>query len=478
MPYGLTVPPQAINSTLSSIILMSVFIDRERELSLLKERSSSDRAEFVVIYGRRRIGKSELIDQFIKDNGIRLLAREESKTLQLRIFAEKLGEFFSDELLKKTEFKGWDGFFEYLYRKSDERIIVAIDEFPYLIKEDPAISSILQDYWDNKLTKTKIFLILCGSSISMMESKVMGYESPLYGRRTGQLLLKQIRFIHTLDYVGDFERAVEFYSVFGGTPAYLIETDPKKDIFTNIEDNILREDSFLYRDVEFVLRQELTEPRYYFSILLSIAKGNHRIGLIANDTGISISIVNKYLSVLRDLQLVYRMVPVTESYKSRKGMHFLADNLFDFWFRFVYPVMDEIEKGKGRMVAESIKPQFNQYVGKHFETIVQEILEVLNERELLPFRFTKIGRWWHKEKEIDVVALNGEIKGTIFCECKWRGNVDAPKIVRDLRRKAGFVPVESEKEYYMVFAKSFRKRTEEEDVILYDLEDMERLFMA
>ena len=457
---------------------MSVFIDRERELSLLNKRFDSNRSEFVIIYGRRRIGKSELIDQFIKNNGIRLLAREESKTLQLRTFAEKLGDFFDDELLRKTEFTGWDGFFEYLYRKADERIIIAIDEFPYLIKEDPAIPSILQDYWDNKLKETKLFLILCGSSISMMESKVMGYESPLYGRRTGQLLLKQIPFIHTLDYVGNFERAVEFYSVFGGTPAYIIETDPEKDIFTNIENNIMREDSFLYRDVEFVLRQELTEPRYYFSILQSIAKGNHRIGLIANDTGLSVSIVNKYLSVLSDLQLVYRMLPVTESYKSRKGMHFLADNMFDFWFRFVYPDMEAIEKGKGAMVAQNIKPRFNQYVGRHFETIVQEILGVLNERELLPFQFTRVGKWWHKEEEIDVVALNEKIKSTIFCECKWSDNVNVSKIIRKLREKAGFVPVESEKEYYMIFAKSFRKRTDEEDVILYDLEDMERLLMA
>ena len=312
----------------------------------------------------------------------------------------------------------------------------------------------------------------------MMESKVMGYKSPLYGRRTGQLLLKQIPFMHILDYIGRFERAVEFYSVFGGTPAYIIETDPEKDVFTNIEDTILREDSFLYRDVEFVLRQELTEPRYYFSILQSIAKGNHRIGLIANDTGLSVSIVNKYLSVLSDLQLVYRMLPVTESYKSRKGMHFLADNMFDFWFRFVYPDMEAIEKGNGAMVAQNIKPRFNQYVGRHFETIVQEILEVLNERELLPFRFTRVGKWWHKEEEIDVVALNEKIKSAIFCECKWSDNVNATKIIRKLREKAGFVPVESEKEYYMIFAKSFRKRTDEEDVILYDLEDMERLLMA
>jgi len=330
---------------------MSVFINRHRELSLLNQRFDSPRAEFVAIYGRRRIGKSELIDQFINNRGIRLLAREESKTLQLRIFATKLGEFFNDDLLKKTEFTGWDGFFEYLSGRANERLVIAIDEFPYLVKEDPALPSILQDYWDNKFKDSNLFLILCGSSISMMEKMVMGYSSPLYGRRTGQLLIKQIPFVHILGYIKDIKKAVEFYSVYGGTP--------------------------LYRDVEFVLRQELTEPRYYFSILLSLAKGNHRIGLIANDTGLSISIVNKYLSVLKDLQLVYRTVPVTESYKSRKGMYFLADNLFDFWFRFLYPEMEEIEKGKGSVVIEGIKPQFNRYVGLHFENIAMEILDML-----------------------------------------------------------------------------------------------------
>jgi len=454
---------------------MSVFIDRERELSLLEERLKSERAEFVVIYGRRRIGKSELIERFIKDNGIRLLAREEAKTLQLRIFAQKLGEFFNDDLLKKTEFTGWDGFFEYLYKKADERIIVAIDEFPYLIKEDPALPSILQDYWDNKLKKTKIFLILCGSSISMMESRVMGYKTPLYGRRTGQMLLKQLRFIHVLEYIKDFEKAVEFYSVFGGTPAYLMETSPKKDIFANIENKILREDSFLYRDVEFVLRQELTELRYYFSILFSIAKGNHKIGFIANDTGLSISIVNKYLSVLNDLHLVYRIVPVTESYKSRKGLYFLADNLFDFWFRFVYPNMEEIEKGKAKEVVENIKPHFNQYVGKHFENIAQETLEVLNEKRLLPFQFSKIGKWWHKDKEIDIIALNEKTREAMFCECKWSDDVDAKEILEKLREKAAFVELKREKEHYSLLAKSFKKKIKEKNVTLYDLKYLESL---
>lgn len=456
---------------------MSVFINRQRELSLLNQRFDSTKAEFVVIYGRRRIGKSELIDQFTNNRGIRLLAREESKTLQLRIFAHKLGEFFNDDLLKKTEFTGWDGFFEYLSGRVDERIVIAIDEFPYLVKEDPGLPSILQDYWDNKFKNSNIFLILCGSRISMMESMVMGYSSPLYGRRTGQLLIKQIPFIHILGYIKNIKKAVEFYSVYGGTPAYIMEADPKKDIFTNIEHNILSEDSFLYRDVEFVLRQELTEPRYYFSILLSLAKGNHRIGLIANDTGLSISIVNKYLSVLIDLQLVYRTVPVTENYKSRKGMYFLADNLFDFWFKFVYPNMEDIEKGKGSSVIETIKPQFNRYVGRHFENIAQEILEMLNDKELLPFKFTKIGRWWHKEQEIDMVAFNEKSKQTILCECKWSDKVNAREVLEHLKEKASMVPIGNEEVYYIIFAKGFKTKITEDNVILYDLENLEQLLL-
>jgi len=312
----------------------------------------------------------------------------------------------------------------------------------------------------------------------MMESMVMGYSSPLYGRRTGQLLLKQIRFIHILNYIKDFKKAVEFYSVFGGTPAYIMENDPEKNIFENIRDNILREDSFLYRDVEFVLRQELTEPRYYFSILLSIAKGNNRMGLIANDTGLNISIVNKYLAVLNDLQLVYRSVPVTESYKSRKGLHFLADNLFNFWFKFVYPYMEEIEKGKGDKVVESIMPQFDTYVGKRFEPVAQEILEVLNDRELLPFLFNRIGKWWHKEEEIDIVAFNDKTMEIMFCECKWSDNVNSNQLLQDLKEKAALVPFDRTKDYYVLFARSFKKKIQADNVILFDLIDMEKILMT
>jgi len=459
----------------------SVFLDRERELALLKDRYQSDRAEFIVIYGRRRVGKTELIEQFINrcKNGVRLLAREESKAFQLSRFAEKLGDFFGDDFLRKTHFTNWDGFFEYLSKKADKRTIIAIDEFPHMIKEDRSLPSIIQDYWDSKLKKSKIFLVLSGSSISMMESKVLGHRSPLYGRRTGQLLIKPLNFSAVLDHVGDSERAVEFYSVFGGTPAYLMEADPKKDIFANVAEKILREDSFIYRDVEFVLRQELVEPRYYFSILHSIARGNHRAGLIANDTGLSKSIVNKYLSVLRDLQLVDHVVPVTEGHRSKRGLWFLSDNLFDFWFRFVGPHMDEVERGRADMIIEEhIKPHFKEYVGRHFEPIVREVLGEMNARYLLPTKFTKIGGWWRGSTEIDAVALNERTREILFAECKWQAGVDARRVLRGLREKASFVDWKKKvrKEHYAVFAKSFREKIKEPGLLLVDLGDLKRVF--
>jgi len=453
---------------------METFIDRKRELSLLEERYQSGKAEFVVIYGRRRVGKTALIEKFLEGKkGVRLLAREESKTLQLNRFSSILAEFFGDEFLKKAPFRDWDGLLEYLAQKAEkERVVVAIDEFPNLLKEERGLPSILQDYWNRKLSKTKLFLILCGSSISMME-RVLGYRSPLYGRRTGQLLLKPFRFLDVFEYVRDLRRAVEIYSVFGGTPAYLLEADPKKDIFTNLE-KILREDSFILRDVEFVLRQELTEPRYYFSILLSIARGNRRIGLISNDTGLGIGLVNKYLHVLADLQLVQRVVPVTEGERSKKGLWFLSDNLFDFWFRFIYPHLDEIERGKPERTMEEIKSSFEEYMGRHFEQICREILEEMNYQSFLPSRFSRIGPWWHGEREIDAVGINFESGDALFVECKWRERVDAEKVLENLKEKAKHVPRRKKgREYFAIFARSFGKKVE--GALLFDLQKLEEI---
>ena len=441
---------------------MGIFIDREHELSVLNKRYANSNAEFIILYGRRRIGKSELIEQFLlSTHGIRLLAREESKHLQLKKISNDCAGFFHDDFLQKSTFGDWDSFFAYIADKAKERIVIAIDEFPYLVKEDPALPSIIQNAWDARLKDSRIFLVLSGSSISMMEEYTMQHSSPLFGRRTGQILLRSFSFTDVLDYLGDFTRSVEFYAVFGGTPAYIMAIEKEKDVFENIREKILAQEANLFRDVEFVLRMELNEPRYYFSILLSIAKGNNRIGLIMNDTGLDKGIITKYLSILMDLQLVERKIPVTDNPQSRKGIYHLADNLFTFWFRFVHPNIERIERNEGKLVLETcIRPQFAQYTGILFESMVEDLLIEFNNNGFLPFSFDTIGSWWDKGEEIDLIAIRTQEPAILFCECKWQEQIDAEKILSILKEKTKKVSwmQKNRNEFYCIIARSFSRR--------------------
>jgi len=459
---------------------MSIFIDRKEELAVLNERYARPGAEFIILYGRRRIGKSELIEHFLKTTrGIRFLAREESKHLQLKKISRDCAGYFHDDFLEESPFGSWDSFFAYLATKTKERRVIAIDEFPYLVKEDSSLPSIIQEYWDTRLKDSGIVLILSGSSISMMEQYTMQHSSPLYGRRTGQILLHGFRFADVLDYIGNFTQAVEYYAVFGGTPAYIMAIDKQQEVFENITRKILSTDASLFKDVEFVLRMELNEPRYYFSILLSIAKGNNRIGLIMNDTGLDKGIITKYLSILIDLMLVERKIPVTETQRSRKGLYRLSDNLFTFWFRFVHPNVERIERGEGGLVLQTdIQPQFARYVGKAFESMVGDLLCEFNHEGLLPFRFDRIGNWWDKGEEIDLVALKNESASILFCECKWQDHVNAEKLLARLKEKAAAVPWmdKSRKEYYCIVARSFSpmpvKLENDENTLYLDAGDL------
>jgi hypothetical protein len=451
------------------------FIDRERELKILEERFKSRKAEFFVIYGRRRIGKTELVKKIIsKHNGVILIGREESKKLQLERFSKLLAEYYDDDFLRKQSFGSWDAFFEYIYEKSKgERTLIALDEFPYLIKEEKGLPSIFQDYWDNKLRNTRIFLIVLGSSISMME-KLLGYKSPIYGRRTGQLKLKPFSFRDIIRYMRNIPRAVELYSVFGGTPAYIMEVSPAKSTLENIRENFLRIDSFIHQDVRFVLMEELEEPRYYFSILEAIAMGNVVLGEIINYTGLDRSLVGKYLNVLMDLDLVQREVPVTAPFKTKKGIYSLKDNIFSFWFRYIYPNEDLLELGRSREVLAWISKDLNVYVGRAFEEIAREFLWHIGKG-----RFFRLGRWWHREEEIDIVGLNDATKESAFFECKWStlSKADTNRLLGELKRKAKLVKWHNRtrREEYGIIAKKIanKEALKSEGYIAYDLADFE-----
>lgn len=458
-----------------------MFFNRTDELASLQKRFDNNNAEFIILYGRRRVGKSELIDQFIQRNtGIRILAREETKDLQLKQFSYDLTQFFGDAHLSSVIFPDWDAIFMYVRSNAEKRIIIAFDEFPYLVKEDPSLLSVIQYHWDTWMKGSQLFLVLCGSSIGMMEDMTMKYESPLFGRRTGQYLIKPLRFINILDYFSDFIQSVECYAIFGGIPAYIFKADKNVDIYENIITKILTEDSILFRDTEFVLMSEVSEPRYYFSILRSIAEGCTTPSKISQTTGIERATVSKYLQVLLNLQLIIREIPAGEPLKSKKGQYFLSDNYFAFWFRYVYPYTKTIEMGNGRTLCEQyIKPTLQAYIGRKFEGCIEDFLWEFNAKGLLPFRFHSCSRWWMKDQEIDLIAFGDT--DVLFCEVKWQDKVNAGKIYSDLLVKSkiflSYHP-EFKNKHFLIVAKSFKEEFgfTSDEVHIWDIARMQNMY--
>jgi hypothetical protein len=336
-----------------------------------------------------------------------------------------------------------------------------IDEFPFLVEGNEAISSLFQKGWDEHLQGSKIFLILCGSSIGMMERETLMYRSPLYGRRTGQLLVQPLRFKDMREYFPsvDLRRLVEFYAVLGGIPSYWRQFSAKKDTMANISENILNKERILYHEVEFILNEELRQPRNYFSVIRSISFGNTKLNDIIQQTGLDKGMVSKYLSVLEELHIVTREVPVTEKnpQRSRMGIYRIEDSFFNFWFRFIFPNKGYIEEGQFKEVLKTkISPNFNDFVGHAFEDICKEVLWEMTRTGDLPFNPSKIGRWWYKENEIDLAALREDGRDILFVECKWKTQPVRDGDVKGLMAKASLVQWDPKdrKEHFAIFSKA------------------------
>lgn len=427
------------------------FKNRHKELALLNELYQINKPKLIILYGRRRIGKTELLKEFLKKHkGLYLLARQESEKEQLEKFSRQIAEFFNDNVLKINPFLSWDSLFTYISEKP--RIPIIFDEFPYLVQSSKKLPSVLQDYWDNKFSKNNAFFILCGSSIMMMES-LLGHRSPLYGRRTEQILLEPLKFSDAclfFPYKISLKEKIVYYSILGGIPAYLLEFNYNKSLKENLRENLLKKNKFLYEDVMFVIKEELKEPRNYFSILDSISKGNTKIGNIVNSTGLEKSFVNKYLSVLLKLQIIERRVPITEKSirKSRKGLYFLKDNFFKFWFRFVFENQEYIEQDRQELLIENkILPELNAFAGRIFEDIVlSEIIKNENYKDYL------FGRWWSNELESELIGIDKKNKEIIIGEVKFSKLTikDISNIEKSLKEKAKFINQFGFKERFLV----------------------------
>ena len=442
---------------------MKQFVDRELEMETLQNEYERDGSALVVLYGRRRVGKTTLISEFIKDKkALFFLASEEAEAQNRNAFKEKVAEFIDSDLLRSADIKSWDALFKTIMDTPfDSKPVIVLDEFQYLGKANPAFPSIFQRIWEEILKDKSVMVILCGSLISMMESQTLAYGSPLYGRRTAQIRLKQIPFGHYHEFFPYKSRKelIEMYSVTGGVPKYIELFSESKDIYSAIQKCVLNRSGYLYDEPHFLLQQEVSEVGSYFSIIKAIAAGNSKLSAISSILEIKSTSLTKYLKTLIDLDILEREVPITEENpeKSKKGLYKIQDNYLRFWFAFVYPNMSFIESGHSRIVMNKIR---NSLVKNHiafvYEDVCKERMWDLNGEGAWPFNFTKIGRYWDSKDEIDIVALDPEGKNLILGECKYWAEPVGVSVLRDLEAKTDSVAWERDnrKVWYVLFSAS------------------------
>lgn len=442
---------------------MFLFINRKDEMDFLEERYNKPGFDFFVIYGRRRIGKTELIKNFIKKKPhIYMLCNKGGTAANVLRFKQEVAKFLHEPVIASENL---DEIFSYLVPKAKEKLVVVLDEFSYLVEKDDSIPSLFQAVIDEVLKEKNVMVIICGSSISMMES-LLGYKNPLYGRKTGHIKLDFLKFRYFKDFFprNDIEENIRTYAILGGVPFYLDKFDPGISALENAKKEILSKKGRLYEEVDFLLREEMREPDVYKGILSAIAQGNAKVAEIASKTGIKASDMDRYLKILMILGIIKKEIPVTEK-KSKKTLYSIDDNFFDFYSSFFEPYRSDIEIGEMKNLEETLKKNFNAYTGKKFENLVRK--EAI--RKISPFSISRVGRWWgfyrendeRRELEIDIVALNEGTGEILFCECKWQDNVDSEKLFKELKEKAKFVNWNNKnrKEHYAVVAKSFSVRT-------------------
>ncbi len=440
------------------------FVDRENELNALEDYYENRKSALIIVYGRRRIGKTELIKKFIKDKqAFYFLAKQETIELEFERFKEKIAKKYNIFL----EAKNWEELFKEIERKIKGKMIIAIDEFPYWIIKDKGIISEFQYLWDEILSKQNIMLILLGSYVSIMEQEVIGYKSPLYGRRTAQIEVKPLSVKYLKDFFPKYEieDIIQIYGAIDTIPYYLVQFDENKSFWNNVEDTFLNPTHPLYQDAEILLSAELREYNTYFNIIKAIIDGATKLSEIADKARVNITNISKYLNVLIRLKIIKKIKPITSSPKEKNYLYELNDNYFRFWLTYVYPYKEEIEMNREEHL-RFIKNDYPRYMGKIFELFITKTLN-----DVVGMKFSKIGRWWHKGEEIDIIGINERKNEILFGEVKWKEGIDAEKLLWSLRKKAEKVEWKGKrKEYYAIFAKSFRKRTD--DALCFDLNDI------
>ena len=439
-----------------------MFIGRQEELKFLEERYATNMGQLIVLYGRRRVGKTETLRKFCEGKphvfyscvecpDEQQLVSYSSRILQTGLPASKYISSFSD----------WEQALESVTEFPQEgKKLLVIDEFPYMVHGNRSIPSILQKLWDTKLKNKNIMIILCGSALSFIEKEILAEKNPLYGRATGILKMNEMSFFDAIQFVPQYDATdkIATYAILGGIPHYLKQFDDSLTLAENIQRNILTRGSILYSEVEFLLRQELRETSTYNAIIEAIALGNTKLNGIFQKTQIDKNKLSAYLKNLIDLGILCREFSVDAGVKEyanvQRGLYQVTDKFFRFWYAFVFPNLSELEAGDQEGVwSYIVKPELDNYVSYVFEEVCREYLRDQNKKQLLPFHFAKIGRWWNKTDELDVMAIDKEKKQYIIGECKYKNSAFALSDLKKMQKK--FVPKALDTTmYYWLFSKN------------------------
>ena len=403
-----------------------MFIGRERELTALNKLYASDKFEFAVIYGRRRVGKTALINEFVRDKkAIYFMGVESNAKQNLDNFSKSILEYGTGFSLE-TSFSSFQAALEYVFKMAEnERIVLAIDEYPYVARSSKSLASTLQLLIDKYKDTSKLMLILCGSSMSFMEDYVLSYKAPLYGRKTAQMKINPFDFEETCRYFpkASSEDNALIYGIVGGTPQYLLQIDDKLSIEENIKNTYLNPTSPLFEETTNLLKQEVREPAIYNAIITAIATGASRMSEISSKVGEDTNVCSIYLKNLLSLGIVQKETPYGEK-ASRKSIYSVEDNMFRFWYRFVPENNSIIARGASDLAYKRIEPHLSEYMGRVFEEICKQYLWKQLLTGKCPVEFTSLGRWWgndpksKSQTEIDIMG-EADKNTALFGECKW-----------------------------------------------------------
>lgn len=436
-----------------------MFIGRKSELQKLDRMFNLDKFEFAVIYGRRRVGKTALINEFVKNkDAICFTGVETNEKQNLENLSKCILEFETG-IHTDTSFASFQSALEYVFQLSmKKRIIFCMDEYPYVARASKSLASTIQMLIDKYKEQSRLFLILCGSSMSYMEDQVLAYKAPLYGRRTAQFKILPFDFYEACEYLKnmpDEDKAIA-YGIVGGTPQYLLQIHDRLSIEENIKDIFLNPTSFLYEEPNNLLKQEVREPAIYTAIITAVALGASKISEIAGKIGEDTSVCANYMRNLISLGIIKKETPFGEK-PSRKTIYSIEDPMFRFWYRFIPENVSVISRGAEEIAYQRIAPYLHDYMGTVFEEICKQYLWHRLLKGNMPVNFTDIGRWWgtdsrtRQQIELDIVGVQDK-DTALFGECKWKNEKTDLGVLETLVERSSLFPYR--KKYYFLFAKS------------------------